>query len=741
MVMAAGWLVAAPLPAALAGHQSSVLHPVVKLLKPEPTLLGDTVAVQVKLRAAVRGVVQVQQRTAGHWRKLRQAQIARRHTIRVPFPATTPGAVTYRVVVQPVGYRTFTGRPLRVHVAGTGLRAKPRKGTVTVAAGHLSQISGSPSGTETIKLAATVHAPVKGNILAVPATSSSPGVLGLVQTVVANGDGTYTVTTTPATLDQAYSSFSAAVSGSLGSVAARVPASASLNRRPATFPLDCGPSIPVTPTLDLSKMKVQFSMTANPPSIHFLLVGQPAVGLTIHAGAGFTCSLPDSRKLTIPVPGTPLDVTLQPRIDLSAKGGIDVNFVWSPKVSFGFDRAPGLSDNPFTLKGSAVWKKASVTAHADAYFAGELGVSLGGRAGITGSFGPDVTADLKKSSGGFCIDVEKGLKAELDVTADVFFKTWHFKVADGTFVKGPLYTNCRPSITTTSLAPAKVGMAYSQTLHVTGGRAPYTWSVSSGSLPAGLTLSSSTGAITGVPTTAGPKSFTVTVRDANGRTASAGLSIVVNQAADLQLYGPTSGPAGFGVMLSANCPNPQGTAWVDTTIYDSAGTSKTFADFYSSGSSDPIQVYDELETDSNFPPGAYHAVVQCRLTQDGPPTKQFAPIPVTVTGPAPTFSVVSSTVRVGGSIQLTNGVCPIVPGISWSYGFLGFAASSGSGPISSFPLSPAGAWTNAEIPVPEGTATGPAVVTLDCAEAPPPNPVSPWGYIVDYPTVSITITP
>jgi hypothetical protein len=58
-----------------------------------------------------------------------------------------------------------------------------------------------------------------------------------------------------------------------------------------------------------------------------------------------------------------------------------------------------------------------------------------------------------------------------------------------------------------------VGTTYSQTLAAIGGVAPYTWSITSGKLPAGLTLGSATGVISGTPTTGGTAKFTVTVRD------------------------------------------------------------------------------------------------------------------------------------------------------------------------------------------------------------------------------------
>jgi hypothetical protein len=72
------------------------------------------------------------------------------------------------------------------------------------------------------------------------------------------------------------------------------------------------------------------------------------------------------------------------------------------------------------------------------------------------------------------------------------------------------------NITTTTLPRGVVGVAYNQTLAVTGGFGARTFSVSAGALPAGLTLNTSTGAITGIPTApAGTASFTITVVDSS----------------------------------------------------------------------------------------------------------------------------------------------------------------------------------------------------------------------------------
>jgi hypothetical protein len=68
------------------------------------------------------------------------------------------------------------------------------------------------------------------------------------------------------------------------------------------------------------------------------------------------------------------------------------------------------------------------------------------------------------------------------------------------------------SVTTTSLPSGQTTVAYSATLSATGGTPPYNWTVKSGALPAGLSLSAA-GAIAGTPTTAGAASVSVQVSD------------------------------------------------------------------------------------------------------------------------------------------------------------------------------------------------------------------------------------
>ena len=90
-------------------------------------------------------------------------------------------------------------------------------------------------------------------------------------------------------------------------------------------------------------------------------------------------------------------------------------------------------------------------------------------------------------------------------------------------------TNSLPlSVSATTLPNGAQSTTYTQNLAVTGGAAPYTWTLVSGALPAGLTLSNS-GQITGTPTSAGTSNFTVQASDSSSppRTATQQFSITV----------------------------------------------------------------------------------------------------------------------------------------------------------------------------------------------------------------------
>lgn len=84
-------------------------------------------------------------------------------------------------------------------------------------------------------------------------------------------------------------------------------------------------------------------------------------------------------------------------------------------------------------------------------------------------------------------------------------------------------------ISPSTLPNASVGHSYSSQFVVTGGVAPYSWSLSPGSagLPSGITLSSS-GLLSGTPTHTGTFDFVVRLTDAGGRTVDRGCALTIN---------------------------------------------------------------------------------------------------------------------------------------------------------------------------------------------------------------------
>jgi len=85
------------------------------------------------------------------------------------------------------------------------------------------------------------------------------------------------------------------------------------------------------------------------------------------------------------------------------------------------------------------------------------------------------------------------------------------------------------SVVTTSPLPAGLrGSAYSAFMTARGGQGPYTWRVSAGALPAGLTLDPATGELRGVPTVGGTFTFTVAATGQEGSTGAAALTLPID---------------------------------------------------------------------------------------------------------------------------------------------------------------------------------------------------------------------
>ncbi len=114
-------------------------------------------------------------------------------------------------------------------------------------------------------------------------------------------------------------------------------------------------------------------------------------------------------------------------------------------------------------------------------------------------------------------------------------------------------------VTTVSVPSGAIETPYSTTLAAEGGEPPYTWSVSAGSLPPGLTLESTTGVISGEPSTAGTYRFTAAATDAGGQKAIRAFEIVVADLPPLRIETASAGSPTIGTDHSVDLKASGGT--------------------------------------------------------------------------------------------------------------------------------------------------------------------------------------
>ena len=115
------------------------------------------------------------------------------------------------------------------------------------------------------------------------------------------------------------------------------------------------------------------------------------------------------------------------------------------------------------------------------------------------------------------------------------------------------------AITTVGSLTATQFQAYSQQLNATGGTTPYAWTLTSGSLPTGLSLNGNV--LSGTPTVSGAYNFTVQVKDANNFIASQGFNFTVNAAPTVATPGisPPSETSGSSILVLLTCSTPGAT--------------------------------------------------------------------------------------------------------------------------------------------------------------------------------------
>ncbi|WP_216363487.1 putative Ig domain-containing protein [Subtercola boreus] len=162
---------------------------------------------------------------------------------------------------------------------------------------------------------------------------------------------------------------------------------------------------------------------------------------------------------------------------------------------------------------------------------GEVGVALSQQPALSGGTAPIVWRIAAGSlPTGITIDAATGLLSGTPTASGTFSPTITATDAFGQVASRPvtLVIVALPTLTFAAPAAGQVGVAYSTSFDVTGGTLPLVWSIAAGSPPAGLTLNTNTGAVSGTPTTADTSSLTVSVVDANGQSTTRAISMVMS---------------------------------------------------------------------------------------------------------------------------------------------------------------------------------------------------------------------
>jgi Putative Ig domain len=277
------------------------------------------------------------------------------------------------------------------------------------------------------------------------------------------------------------------------------------------------------------------------------------------------------------------------------------------------------------------------------------------------------------------------------------------------------------AITSSSLSSGTQSVSYSRALQAIGGTSPYTWSISSGALPAGLSLAPSTGVVSGTPTTSGNFSFGVSVHDAGSPAQNATATVTLSLLAagvplaitSTTLPGGTSnqpynatvnaigGKTPYSWSMSGTLPT--GLAFANGVISGTPTASGTTSPTFTvTDSSSPAQSKSlPLSIAVAAPPAL---TINASLPAGTASTAYSSPMSATGGSPAYTWSITSGSLPTGLTLAATTGIVSGTPTTSGTYNFTATVSDNGT-------------------PVQTKSAATSIVVA---AAAPPPGPGTTW---------------
>jgi hypothetical protein len=167
-------------------------------------------------------------------------------------------------------------------------------------------------------------------------------------------------------------------------------------------------------------------------------------------------------------------------------------------------------------------------------FGGTVGVQYAQSFSASGGAAPYNWTILSGDTGGLTLDPASGTLQGTPRTAGTFAFVVQVRDSAGSRVSRSFSIAVSPPtltiLTGSTLPGGSTGVNYAQTFAVIGGAAPYTWSLTSGSVP-GLSFDPAAGVLSGIPTAPGTYTLSVLARDTAGVTATRTFTVAIAPAA------------------------------------------------------------------------------------------------------------------------------------------------------------------------------------------------------------------
>jgi Putative Ig domain len=441
-------------------------------------------------------------------------------------------------------------------------------GTMLAEPNQIAAAAGTGSGL-TVEFTPGTTPPVIGSIVALPkSTALRGGYIGRVLALSADG---VTAALAPASLSDAFAYYSVDVSHFQSSAVPLTPvASPATGARARPRGSSClrgslGESLTYSPTLSIGGSfgahinTLPFLHVPTGASLDVSLWADVGGDLSIKTTGTVSCQLSfGSVTQTITEAPIPIAYQFSPSVSIGVSGQLAAsNLGGSVRAgvqitgSFGATHGASFSGSPI-LRGQADVPTGTISSTVGLKLGGQLLVGPGEAtsdagviAGVSGqlypldaSIGPQFVDEGDGVAA--CIRTSIGMTTQIGLTAKAWLGSWSVsKTLVLSTLGGPYYylgspwytpENCQSGglgVPDQTLAPGGTDIDYTGSVQASGGTAPYSWSITDGEPPPGLTLDP-TGVLSGTPTVAGTYQFTVEVVDALGRTASGQITINVD---------------------------------------------------------------------------------------------------------------------------------------------------------------------------------------------------------------------